>query len=155
MSQIIKRWLVEIRDGTIYFEDKNLVPLTILVTEKFVRFLGRIRHDQRFIAIEPIYRQRSIQENRYLFGVPIKILIEETEQFGGWEPLEVYHWLEWFFLNNYPDDGKPQRWVSIKELSTIDFEKLMDAIRRWGAVEHGINIPEPNEARVWGETITY
>lgn len=155
MSEIVKRWLIEIRDGTIYFEDDNLVPLTILAAEKFIEFLNRQKHSQRFFSIEPIYKQRSIQENRYLFGVPIKILREETEQFGGWEPLEVYRWLEWFFLNNYPDDGEPHRWVSIKELSTKDFEELMEAIRRWGASEMGIDIPEPNEARVVGEEILF
>jgi len=137
-----KRFLVKQKNGIIIPDEWRLYHNNI---KKF--------KDQDFwVVFEKVFKQRSIQENRYLFGCVIKILIEQTESFGGWESIEVYRWLEWFFLNNWPDE-KPRPWISIKNLSTLDFEALMERIREYAPQEWDCIIPEPNQVNLTGEVI--
>jgi len=98
-------------------------------------------------------RQRSLPQNKYLFGVVIPTLINETEDFGGWDSYSVYKWLEWKFLNDYPDDGKPREWVHIKNLDTVNFEKLMTFAREWASIDLSCYIPTPNEVFMLSEPI--
>ena len=141
MSQLTQRFLFTRRKGKVVLDDKD----------RFEKALMRYEDKDGFLTIEPIYKQRSLQENRYLFGVVIPVL-NETEDFGGWDKEAVYRYLEFKFLNDFPGE-KPREWVKIKELTTIDFEELMERIREWAAIEFGANIPVPNEAVVLGEVI--
>lgn len=141
MSHLVMRHLIQAKDG-------HIVPYDL---DAFKSTLRKLDGKDLFCVLESIYKQRSLQENRYLFGVVIKILREETEDFGGWDAHEVYRWLEWKFLNDYP--GKPEPWKLIKELSTVNFEELMDRVREWASVELGCYIPLPNECEVLGEPI--
>ena len=145
MSQLVMRHLIQAKDG-------HIIPYD---SQSFKGDLIKLDGKDLFCVLESIYKQRSIPENRYLFGVIIKILRTETEDFGGWNAIEVYRWLEWKFLNDYPETEKPEPWKFIKELSTVNFEELMDRIREWAAVELGCYIPLPNEVEVLGEPITY
>jgi len=137
-----KRFLVKQKNGIIIPYEPRLYHGNI----------NKFGNKDFWIEFRNIYKQRSIQENRYLFGCVIKILVEQTEYFGGWESIEAYRWLEWFFLNNWPDK-KPKKWVSVKDLSTVDFEALMERIREYAPMEWGCIIPEPNEVDLVGEVI--
>jgi len=143
--QLIKQHLVHIP------KDKSK-PIKFYDREPFDRSVDRLRGKDAWMGLAPIERTRTIQQNRYLFGVVIEVLIAETEIFGGWESHNVYKHLERKFLNDYPID-EPREWVSIKHLSTVDFEKLMESIRQWASADLACYIPEPNEAIVFGEPI--
>ena len=144
--RVLKRFLGRVPKGK---------PTTLILDErdKFTENLCNFEGKDVWLEIYPVGKQRSIQQNRYLFGVVIEVLVNETEDFGGWDSYNVYGWLEWKFLNDYPDDGGPREWVRIKDLSTVNFEELMTKIREWASVDLGCCIPEPNEAIVFGEPI--
>ncbi|MHA1720093.1 MAG: hypothetical protein ACTSXK_11270 [Promethearchaeota archaeon] len=132
-----------------YFSVKN-GKMKIEDMEGFKKTLSKFEGKDGWLLLQSNYRQRTLPENRYLFGVVIKIL-KDTPEFSGWDSIEVYRWLEWKFLNDYPKEI--HEWVSIKNLSTVDFEELMTRIREWGAIELGIYIPEPNEVDIQGDII--
>jgi len=140
ISEIIHTFLFHCQDSILDIDDR----------ERYKKVLQKFNGKDGFITIEPIYKQRTIPENRYFFGVVIPTLINETEMFGGWDKIEVYRWLEWKFLNDNP---LQRGWVLIKKLSTKDFEKLMTRIRDWASMDLGAYIPEPNEVELFGEII--
>jgi len=142
MSQYSKRFLFRCKEGKVVIDDQ----------ERYDKVLKSFEGKDGFLVLEKIYKQRSIQENRYLFGVIIPILINETEIFGGWDKESVYRWFEGHFLNNFPTK-KPREWITIKELSTKDFEELMERIRQWASIELGIYIPLPIEVEEFGEVV--
>lgn len=141
MSEIIHTFMFNCQDNKLNIYDKK----------RYEKVLKKFDNKDGFITIEPVYKQRTIPENRYFFGVVIKILIEETEMFGGWDKIGVYRWIESEFLNKSPLQNKG--WVLIKKLNTKSFEELMTRIRDWASLELGAYIPEPNEVQLFGEII--
>lgn len=75
-------------------------------------------------------KNRSLPENSYFHGVVVKILSDEL----GYTPVEMKGVIKWVFKVKHTSD-----------LSTVEFEDLMEKIRRWAAMELNINIPVPNE----------
>ena len=89
------------------------------------------------------YKQRSNDQNRYYWGVVIKLLRDET----GHSPEELHEILKLkFLLKTYQLKGKQfPGVVSTADLSTMEFEDLMAKIRSWASLDLGIYIPAPNE----------
>ena len=85
-------------------------------------------------------KSRSLNENSYYWGVPLAILGDHL----GYTPDEMNEAIKWQFLR-VKRDGKPDTARSTKDLTTAEFEDLMSNIRRWGSIEFGVYIPEPNE----------
>lgn len=94
-------------------------------------------------------KNRSDQENRYYWGVVVRILAEEwgynyhlqTDKFRVHSIIK-----EQFLVEPIEIKGKMLREeVSTAALSTIEFESLMTTIREWASMEFGIYIPLPNE----------
>lgn len=84
-------------------------------------------------------KPRSNQENRYYWGVCIKILCEHT----GYTPDEMHDSLRMLFLR---DEGRQVPTLkSTAGLSTVSFEKYMSRIREWASCEMSVYIPEPGE----------
>lgn len=84
-------------------------------------------------------RKRSNQENRYYWGVVIKILSEYT----GYEETEMHDALRLQFLLDR--EGKLPTLRSTTALTTIEFEKYMSDIREWASITLSCYVPEPNE----------
>lgn len=94
-------------------------------------------------------KDRSDKENRYYWGVVIRILCDEWGY--SWrlpkERLRVHSIIKEQFLTE-PIEIKGKilkEEISTTDLSTIEFESLMTTIREWASLEFGIYIPLPNE----------
>jgi hypothetical protein len=88
---------------------------------------------------------RSNKQNRYYWGVVIAILSE----FTGFTPDEMHYDLKSRFLKYYkviPSTGEERLLIrSTSKLSTEEFEKYVEEIRRWAITELDVYIPSPNE----------
>lgn len=95
------------------------------------------------------YKKRSNQENRYYWGVIIKILCDEWGFHWHVEEdrMRVHSMVkEQFLVEPIEVKGKIlKEEVSTAALSISEFEALMSAIREWASVEFNIYIPVPNE----------
>jgi len=91
------------------------------------------------LYIEEYKKQRSDNQNRYYWGVVIKILSDEL----GYTPEETHEALKIKFLRIKGE--KLDTVKSTTKLSTKEAEDFYEEIRRWASVELSIDIPEPNE----------
>lgn len=97
------------------------------------------------ILIKKHRLKRSNPENRYYWGVVIKILCSE---FGYFQE-EMHELLKRLFLGYEKANritGEIERFCkSTKELSTQEAEDFYEKIRVWALTEYSIYIPLPNE----------
>ena len=120
------------------------------------------RFKQAFISLENLHatvtvsryrKPRSDRENRYYWGVIIKMLAEE---FGSnKDGVEASDWWHEFLKTKFLKEirykkfkNKQLRLVRVKsttELSTVEAEKYYEDIRRWAATELQFYLPLPGE----------
>ena len=92
-------------------------------------------------------KMRSLPENRYYFGIIVKILSDEL----GNSPMEIHELCKQLFLGEivFIKTQKGVREINVSksttELSTIEFEEYLSNIRQWASMELGIYLPLPNE----------
>jgi len=92
-------------------------------------------------------RLRSLPENKYYWGVIVKILSDEL----GYTTNEVHEILKQRFISKVvflktKDAVKEMRIPqSTTKLKTVEFEEYLSSIRQWASMELGIYIPTPNE----------
>lgn len=91
--------------------------------------------------------QRSSQQNRYYFGVVLKLLSDHT----GHSVDELHEILKSIFLKRRIElETKtgiiPQMiYNSTTDLDTVKMEEYLTNIRQWSSLTLGVYIPEPNE----------
>ena len=110
---------------------------------KFHGWLDKFKDDTHvFVTIEKITvrKLRSVKQNRYYWGIIIKILCKEI----GYSKEEMHEALKYKFLRYENVTGLPTV-LSTTNLSTIEQESYHAQIRRWAAIDMGIVIPKPNE----------
>ncbi len=116
-----------------------------------VHTLERLPIDKSFkVEITEVKRTRSLQQNRYLWGVVYAKIKEHLE---GWDAEDIHEYClgEHFGWEMLEGLGKRRRLRPIKrssKLSTMEFMDFVDWIIRHMA-EKGIDIPLPNEADGW------
>lgn len=88
-------------------------------------------------------KDRTLPQNSYLWGVPYKIIAEET----GSDVDSVHYEMVGMFLRE--SGGTIPRIKSTTKLSTIEFNEYVDRIIRWAAEFLGLYIPLPNEEEMW------
>jgi hypothetical protein len=89
-------------------------------------------------------KRRSDEENRYYWGVVVKIIGDEL----GYDQDEMHAALKFKFLRREaePDGLRVLDTVrSTAKLTTVEFEDYLDRIRMWAVSEMGIVVPLPNE----------
>jgi hypothetical protein len=92
------------------------------------------------LEIKEAKNKRSLQQNKYYWGVVVEIVAEHT----GYNPHEAHQELAEMFLSYTHENGK--RFVeSTTELNTLEFEKYTEKCRIWAASELQVTIPLPNE----------
>lgn len=97
------------------------------------------KEDWFVINIEKAKQIRSLQQNKYYWGVVVKILSQHT----GYTSDETHQELASMFLK-YENNGK--LFVrSTTKLNTAEFEKFTESCRQWAASEMSVHIPLPNE----------
>lgn len=90
------------------------------------------------------YKQRSLEENNYYWGVIVKMLADET----GNDPETIHEVIKYKFLvKEFELKGRKFTGAaSTAGLSTIEFEDLCSRIRMWASAELSIYLPSPNES---------
>lgn len=95
--------------------------------------------DYYVIEIQKSKRKRSLNQNRYYWGVVLKVLSLHT----GYTADETHQELARMFLS-YDNNGK--KFVrSTTKLTTWDFEQYLEKCRIWGRENMNCHIPMPNE----------
>jgi hypothetical protein len=104
-------------------------------------YISKLEGCRGELIIRKERKARSLNQNRYYFGVVVKILAD----FTGYTPEETHDALRMKFLVVH---GVIDTIQSTTELSTVEFEEYMAKIRQWASVEYGVGIPEPNEVAI-------
>ncbi len=101
-------------------------------------FLKGLKPNTRYVETHEKYVQnRTIQQNKYYFGVVVKTIVKET----GSDKKTVHAELKKKFL--LIEDGVMPVVGSTKDLSTIGFMKYSDECVLWAAEFLKITIPPP------------
>lgn len=93
-------------------------------------------------------KMRSLQENKYYWGVIVKILSSEL----GYTRDETHEILKELFLRELKflktKDGVEEVWItkSTTKLSVGEFEDYLSEIRQWASMALGIYLPLPRES---------
>ena len=98
------------------------------------------------VTIDKLRGKRSIQQNRYYFGVPIKLIAEHT----GYTKDETHELLKYKFLTETIWlEGKATQVITVTksttDLTTVEMEEYLSEIRQWASLELSCYVPEPNE----------
>ena len=111
---------------------------------KYKQHLCLLENKDVSLVVKPWEKQRSNQENRYYWGVVVKLISDHT----GYTPDETHEAIKFKFLRVPSDDIDLDGFDTVKsttELTTVEFELLMVEIREWAGCDLGVYIPEPNE----------
>lgn len=127
---MIPRFIGVIKDGKFIFADKT----------KWLNYINTLE-GEAVLTVKKITKrtERSINQNRYYFGIPLKLISQHT----GYTVDELHEILKFKFLKEHTDLG--ERIKSTTELSTVEFEQYLSDIRKWARVELGCYVPLPNE----------
>jgi len=107
--------------------------------DKFDQYLQTLDGKQVNLIVNLPRKYRSNNENRYYWGVVIKLLSENT----GYNENEMHDALRMLFLRD--DSKKIPTLRSTTSLSTVEFEDYLMKIRMWSDQELSCFIPLPNE----------
>lgn len=109
---------------------------------KFRDYLFTLQDKRVDIVVGIPKKQRSNQENRYYWGVVIKLLSDHL----GYTDEEMHDALKMLFLKDNSREIPTLR--STTELTTIEFEKYLENIKMWAANIMNVYIPDPNEVEI-------
>jgi len=132
---IKKKFTGTIKNGKVIFDEPELITLRTHSLE------GK----RVFITMEVDKAERSTSQNKYYWGVVIKLLEEET----GQDRQSLHEVIKEKFLTSWVKiNGHEEKMVkSTSELDTKEFETLMSSVRQWASSFLGVYIPEPNEVQ--------
>jgi len=112
--------------------------------ELFNQELRNYEGKEAYITIKPYRKNRSDNQNRYYWGVVVKILSDEL----GFEPDEMHEVLKQKFLTRETLRIGKEDFIIAKPThnrSTQEFEEYLSHIRTWASTEMSILIPLPND----------
>jgi len=97
------------------------------------------------LTISKARKARSQEQNRYYWGVVVKMLGDHF----GYELEEMHSELKRKF-NPRPSRLDPSETFggTTTKLSTVEFNDYLDRIVRWAAMEYQVVIPDPSEVEV-------
>ena len=139
---MIPKFRVNTRGGKLFFEDRI----------SFDRYILSLKDDAPYeLTVKEKKTKRSLQQNKYYWGVPIELISEHT----GHTPDEVHELLKTVFLKKHLDiefkNGSIERYSIVRSttsLNTKEMEEYQSNIRVWASSELGLYIPEPNEVEL-------
>lgn len=111
--------------------------------DNYSLYLGTLDKCYVELVIKKRKRTRTLNQNRYYWGVIVKLLSNHT----GYSDDEMHEALKSLFLSHPMQLASRNISVnkSTASLSTKEFEDYMDQIRGWAQVELNCYIPLPNE----------
>lgn len=108
----------------------------------FRSYLRSLKGGKYYISVKKYRQKRSNEQNRYYWGVIIKMICQEVG-YEHWESKIVHAELGQLF---YLEEGKLGKYVrSTTSYNAAEFEIKMELIRRWALDVHNLPIPLPNE----------
>jgi hypothetical protein len=117
----------------------------------FDRLIGQMKDGIEVeVAITRRRATRSIQQNRYYWGVVVELLSEHT----GYTADELHDFLKAKFIPKKlaicDGNGEVQDELvlggSTRKMNKLEFGEYMESIRRWAAEALDVVIPDPQEA---------
>jgi len=138
--RVLKRFLGKVPKGKL--------KLVLHDREEFMQNLANFDGKDVWITIDRVFRQRTEAENRYYWGVVVKILAEHL----GYTKDEMHDALRWEFLRVEHDKGPPTV-RSTTSLSTVEFEEYLEEIRFWAWDQFECMIPLPHEVTILDEPV--
>ena len=97
-----------------------------------------------FVSGIPLKKEtRSEKQNRYYWGVVLKIIGDDT----GYTPDEIHQLMQKEFLK-YTHKGEVF-FRSTTSLNTKEMEQYLEQVRRFASTELGIFVPLPNETEFY------
>jgi hypothetical protein len=123
----------------------NLLKLPSFAIQELAKFEGK----SIYVTIEEWRNTRSLQQNRYYWGVVIKLISDHT----GFDSLETHEVLKYKF------NSKLTELVNVKSgeieiiehggtttrMTTLEFMEYIGKIQQWAAEFLALSIPGPNE----------
>jgi hypothetical protein len=106
----------------------------------FKQEIASLRNKRVYLTISENKPPRSNQENRYYWGVVLKLVSQTT----GYTPEEIHELMRYMFLPKKEVMGQ-EIIGSTTELKTNEFEDYLTRIRGWAQEKLNIRIPLPNE----------
>jgi len=106
--------------------------------------LRQYEEKEAYVTIRPYKNNRSDHQNRYYWGVVVKMLSDEL----GYFPDEMHEALKLKFLPKKTISMANESFIiadSSTRLSTMDFESFLSQIRTWASSDLGVLIPLPND----------
>ncbi len=119
----------KVENGKVRLDDKK----------KFDEYVKTLESKKIQIQIRKYKTSRSDQQNRYYWGVVVKILSDSF----GYTPEEMHEALKWQFLRK--KGVKIPTVISTTKLTTTQFKNYTEKIQRWASMEYGVMIPDPSE----------
>lgn len=109
--------------------------------QAFKKITEYVRGKDDWFVVEIQYSKkiRSLNQNRYYWGVVVKIIADHT----GYLSEEAHQILAKKFLSYQTTDFVFV--LSTAKLNSFDFEKYLDKCRTWAKEEMDVHIPMPNE----------
>ena len=112
--------------------------------EEYHRVVSDLEGEEIYLKIKEWKNRRSDRQNRYYYGVVIRILSEDL----GYSKDLIHALMSKKFLEEKVVLGEMVL-PSTRNLKTDEFEEYLRNIRMWAARDMDIYIPTPNEAP-WG-----
>lgn len=110
----------------------------------FDRELSGLEGKEVFVTIKEAKESRSDNQNRYYFGVVLKLISDETG--NDVEDIHEYFKVKFLGLEKKEILGyEINVLMTTTKLNTKEFEEYLENIRRFASKELGIVIPEPNQ----------
>ena len=128
------------------FINKNgTLPRTM--TSIIVDYMRRTKGKLITITYKAVLPTRSLLQNKYYWGVVIKILSKEI----GYAPDYMHEYMKQEFLwtddQDMPDGKTAKITHDTKNLTTVQFEDYIYKIRQWADEFLMIDIPLPNQTQ--------
>jgi hypothetical protein len=130
MSQIVPIFRAEITDGILIFQDK----------EKYDNYVTSLMGKVEVLVRKP-KKVRSNRQNRYYWGVVLKLISEET----GEEMEDLHNHFSYKWLSAKGKSGRLMTRRSTTTLSTVEFMEYIDKIIVWAEQFLKITFPNPDE----------
>lgn len=127
--------------------------LDIRNRKRFSEALRRMRDGEVLITVTRKHATRSVQANRYYWGVVVDLLSDHT----GYTPDEIHEVLKAKFIpkklavsdGNGEIKGEFVIGGTTTEMNKLEFGEYITRIREWAAEELDVVIPDPDNARLW------
>lgn len=107
--------------------------------ENYDKWLLQLNDSDVEVIVRKPKKIRSGRQNRYYFGVVLKLISEST----GEDIEDLHNHFSFKWLSTQGKSGKLMSRKSTALLSTIEFTDYLDKIIRWGEQFLEITFPEP------------